>query len=584
MADEEITGLTEQTDAPASDDLVEGVDVSDTTMSANGTNKKHEVSNFLKNRAGFDNLLKNGNFNNASTSGYGGRTPDDWENNDDAYEVQGGFPSMTKQELIDLLGVADGDIEGLWNLDESSGNATDLSSNSYDLTDTNTVGSNTANSLMSAARDFESTNSEYFTLSSVANLRITGSQTFFCWIRPESLPGTSMRIMGRGNSGASFNFVNLLTNVDSSVQFQVQNLTTNTTVDTDVVLETGEWYFVCGVYDSSNTKLKVWINGIKTEVTASGTTTAAGTESFSIGRCGAYAADYFDGLIQNACVVSTALTDDQVKKLWAYTTWKGCRVQRISGNDGYIYQELPQNIVEQLRGKDVCVVAQMNQDTASIGQISVYDGTTETASSTSTTTDSWLDVGVTATMASDADQIEVRCKVSDSNGNVWFKEVMFYEGDVLIYKWTPGQDDVNRFPRLLAMNPPETIDGYQFEEKRWFTYTPSFGGFSSDPSSVTANYYVDGNYCNVNIYQGGDGTSNATSFTITLPINYVGGNLGNVVAQQGRDNGSALTTCPLIHITNNSTTMTIYKDQSTAAWTNSGSKRVVFIQGSYEIA
>jgi hypothetical protein len=35
-------------------------------------------------------------------------------------------------------------------------------------------------------------------------------------------------------------------------------------------MQTGKWYFVVGVYDSANTKLKVWVNGIKKEATASG--------------------------------------------------------------------------------------------------------------------------------------------------------------------------------------------------------------------------------------------------------------------------------------------------------------------------
>ena len=45
MADTKITGLTELAEAPADDDLIEVVDVSDTTMSAEGTNKKITATN-----------------------------------------------------------------------------------------------------------------------------------------------------------------------------------------------------------------------------------------------------------------------------------------------------------------------------------------------------------------------------------------------------------------------------------------------------------------------------------------------------------------------------------------------------------
>ena len=71
-----------------------------------------------------------------------------------------------------------------------------------------------------------------------------------------------------------------------------------------------------GIYDSANTKLKVWLNDVKTEVTASGSTSSAGTEAFSLGRAGAYAGDYFDGIIDDAFVFNRALTDAEVLSLY----------------------------------------------------------------------------------------------------------------------------------------------------------------------------------------------------------------------------------------------------------------------------
>jgi len=131
------------------------------------------------------NLLKNGNFINNSTDGYGG-TPDDWVSSS-GNPVQGGIPTLTKAQLISILGIADGDIEGLWPLNEASGNALDLSSSGYDLTDTNTVLSSD-DGLMALARDFELDNSEYFTIAddSCANLEMEGSQTWFAWVKLES--------------------------------------------------------------------------------------------------------------------------------------------------------------------------------------------------------------------------------------------------------------------------------------------------------------------------------------------------------------------------------------------------------------
>lgn len=49
MADKKISELTELDEAPASDDLIEIADVSDTTMSVDGTNKKVTRTNLLGN-------------------------------------------------------------------------------------------------------------------------------------------------------------------------------------------------------------------------------------------------------------------------------------------------------------------------------------------------------------------------------------------------------------------------------------------------------------------------------------------------------------------------------------------------------
>ena len=434
---------------------------------------------------GMNNLLKNGNFINNSTNGYGS-TPDDWTSSN-ANPVQGGFPSMTKAELIALLGILDGDIEGLWNLNEDSGNALDLSSNGYNLTplvtnvsqyppyhsdtyvkattkyDTsywpyfatdpaksltgswtnnswvtgsgvatnqrfhidlgsaitvkriyyenchdsggNTTlgaknftfwGSNTAaafadltyatdtnwtqltasqstfdqhvaanqadpkyititnttayryyavkiadgwsagscalrrielqttttvmtsnDGLMGKARDFEKDNSEYFTIAdaSCANLEITGSRTIFAWVKPESL--AQRTIMFKSDASISKYYGLHMADTSGAFRMNAIGLTTNTIVTSDILAEAGKWYFVCGVYDSANTKLKLWVNGTKKEVTASGSSTDT-DGAFNIGSF-QNASAFWDGLIQNAGVLSVALTDAQVGLLMNYT-------------------------------------------------------------------------------------------------------------------------------------------------------------------------------------------------------------------------------------------------------------------------
>lgn len=417
------------------------------------------------------NLLKNGNFINNSTNGYGS-TPDDWTSSN-ANPVQGGIPALTKQNLIDILGVGTGDIEGLWPLNEASGNALDLSDNAYNLTDTNTVGVS-SDGLMATARDFELANTEYFTIAdaSCPNLEIAGSQTWFAFVKPETV-GSGECFIGK-STGENYNI--LQTAALNVAQFQLLGLTTNTVVSSDVALQTGKWYMIVGIYDSANSKLKIWVNGIKKEVTASGTHTDSNA-TFNIGRTGGTSNNYADGLIQNACVLSVALTDNQVKKLFAATMYKGLKIRRATTN-AIQYEDLPMSEVEKLRGKTVALRADMYQDTASTGQISLLvtladASTSETIiSATDATTGSWLEKVATGTIGSTAVAIRVQLKHSTSDGNTWFRNVSLYEGSTLL-PYDHSKEDWSRFPDILKLDFPAVLDGYRFEEFKVHTYTPT---------------------------------------------------------------------------------------------------------------
>lgn len=101
------------------------------------------------------------------------------------------------------------------------------------------------------------------------------------------------------------------------------------------------------------------------------------------------------------------------------------------------------------------------------------------------------------------------------------------------------------------------------------SWTPTFGGFSVDPTGVACNYILIGKYCFVNIYMGGNGTSNATTFTITLPhvCRYRTYSHGN-----GVDNGVGITYMEG-YVDNNSNVLNLYKNSFTGTWTASGGKR-----------
>ena len=113
---------------------------------------------------------------------------------------------------------------------------------------------------------------------------------------------------------------------------------------------------------------------------------------------------------------------------------------------------------------------------------------------------------------------------------------------------------------------------YQVNSGAAITYSPTYTGFSTPPSGGINKYILNGKLCTVWIAPTSDGTSNATSFTITLPFNaadLVGGSLAFT-----KDNGS-ITVGGYGLTTAGSNVLTLTK-QSGAAWTASSTKRAVF--------
>lgn len=117
----------------------------------------------------------------------------------------------------------------------------------------------------------------------------------------------------------------------------------------------------------------------------------------------------------------------------------------------------------------------------------------------------------------------------------------------------------------------------------WYNWTITFTGFSADPSGYIAKFRVDENVCDIVVRMPNNGTSNSTSFNISLPIAVkTFTNALYVVLGTGTDNSVALTTAVLVALSSGVTTPAIFATPAAGAWTASGGKRANF-HGSYEI-
>ena len=126
---------------------------------------------------------------------------------------------------------------------------------------------------------------------------------------------------------------------------------------------------------------------------------------------------------------------------------------------------------------------------------------------------------------------------------------------------------------------------YPITETRWLNWVPTLTGFSADPTNTVYEYMVNSGNVVVRSRQTTAGTSNATTFTMTLP--FTAKTLSNAVWHafaQVMDN-SALTTTPgLVALASGSATASLFKDTSGAAWTNANTKRASYFELRYPLA
>ena len=209
-----------------------------------------------------------------------------------------------------------------WKLDETSGTRGDAHG-ANNLTDNNTVGY--AAGILNNAADFESTNSEYLSITdaSQSGLDITGDLTMSCWINRES--DASQHVMGKrdGGSGASGRaYVMYLDgNTATDISVNISSGATDTWKFVSYTFSTGTWYHVAIVYTASAGSAKFYVNGSQTGTTQSGLPTSIGNNSqpFTIGR-EAVTGGLFDGLIDEVGIWSRALSDSEITELYGSGT------------------------------------------------------------------------------------------------------------------------------------------------------------------------------------------------------------------------------------------------------------------------
>lgn len=109
----------------------------------------------------------------------------------------------------------------------------------------------------------------------------------------------------------------------------------------------------------------------------------------------------------------------------------------------------------------------------------------------------------------------------------------------------------------------------------WQAWTPTFTGFSSAPTGVSARYKQVGKTVYATWVFPNSATSNATTFTISLPVAVSSSAIQFISCIQVRDSGTTQSTPGIIVVdpATSTTVATIFKNTAAAAFTASGDKR-----------
>jgi len=162
--------------------------------------------------------------------------------------------------------------------------------------------------------------------------------------------------------------------------------------------------------------------------------------------------------------------------------------------------------------------------------------------------------------------------------------LLLLQGDANTTLTVLGGDDytlANAAITSPSYSKAETPQGFP----QWFNWTPTFTGFSANPTSLFNRFTITGLTVTLMFRQVNAGTSNSTGFTMTAPVSAanpsgVGFFLGH---GWGTDSGSLKgSLCPIT--IGGSNVMTMYGAPNNGNWTASGGKKIDPGFISYEMA
>ena len=149
-----------------------------------------------------------------------------------------------------------------------------------------------------------------------SSINFTTKLTFSAWIKPDT--GVTTALVG-GKSAAAPNYGFYLYS-----RFLISSNGSDEIYTESVASTPGAWEHRVGVYDGDENRLELWVNGVNVSGTLTipgggGTITSSiktNTEAFKIGVAGISMSNFFDGIIDEVALWDTALSGDDIVKIY----------------------------------------------------------------------------------------------------------------------------------------------------------------------------------------------------------------------------------------------------------------------------
>lgn len=222
-------------------------------------------------------------------------------------------------------------LQAWWELNETSGTRVDAHTNGLDLTEVNSVTSDTG--IQGNAAEFVEANSERLYVASDAAIAFGDEDFSVCGWFKSSSSGTE-GLLGKWNAGTNSREYMLRIETSGALRWFVSpNGTSNTNITHSTTgLQDGSWHFFIVYHDSVNNLIGVSVDGGAFQTKAYSSGVDDGTQEFHIGYQGPTNGQYLGGLMDEVAIFSEVLSDDN--RDWLYNSGSGRSYSDISGGGG----------------------------------------------------------------------------------------------------------------------------------------------------------------------------------------------------------------------------------------------------------